>query len=144
MKYLKRFNESNIGIYDLKSYSKENLAFLLDKGFTVDVSYTQDNPVKWPRQRKVIITEIRITKIKDPGFFKWEDVKYDIIPFLILLNEIFVIDDINISIEDDDPIFYELDEIEDDDTQYLDEISVIEFKILRKKETTYYETFKKV
>ena len=77
MKHLRNFNEgkSNNFLEELKNFSNNNLAFLLDKGFKVDIEH---NPFR-------NISEIYIFT-GNFIVFNWEDVKYDIIPFLIELD----------------------------------------------------------
>lgn len=120
MRHLKRFNEG-VNYKALHEFCDENLAFLIDKGFHIDILQSRYNSG----------TDITITKNKGDGFFEWEDVKYDFIPFILLLNETFDVDDINIGV-DNNPVYYTIEEIEDEDTEYLGEISFIEFKLSRK------------
>lgn len=135
MKHLKRFNESNEEL-DLKEFCDENLAFLLDKGIEIDIEYT-------------IYGYYEVIIHKNMHNFKWNDVKYDIIPFIILLNEKFVIvpndnpynakdypegkklmicmynaDDVEETIR-----YYDMDEINDESTKFVEELTAIEFNI---------------
>ncbi len=135
MKHLKRFNESKE--LDLKEFCDENLAFLLDKGFHVSCNGIHGYGY------------YEVTIYKNMNNFKWNDVKYDIIPFILLLNEKFVIvpndnpynakdypegkelmicmynaDDVEETIR-----YYDMDEINDDSTKFVEELTAIEFNI---------------
>ncbi len=122
MKHLKKFNES-IDYTELRKFCDENIAFLIDKGFHI---YIREN-------RYADGTYVGITKKKGDGYFDWEEVKYDIIPFLVMLHNKFVVYDINIGIIDNDPVRYNMVEIEDENTEYLGEISIIEFTLFNRK-----------
>ena len=84
MRYLRRFNESITD--DLEIFCKENLAYLIDEGFKVDVGIYKigysdsmlDNQVK-----------IEIHNFYFPNWtkFTWDDVKDDVIPFLEILRD---------------------------------------------------------
>jgi hypothetical protein len=121
MKHLRRFNES-IDCTELHKLGDENLAFLVDKGFSFDILENRYNGG----------IDFSIFKNSGDGFFTWEEVKYDIIPFLLLLNSKYVVYNINVGIIDNDPVPYNMVEIEDEDTEYLGEISVIEFTLFEK------------
>ena len=83
MKYLRSFNESDvlldmIGITDdLEIFCKENLAYLIDEGFKVNVDRTYKE------------VKIQIHNFYFPNWtkFTWDDVKDDVIPFLEILRE---------------------------------------------------------
>jgi hypothetical protein len=76
MKHLKRFNESKEEEFkDFKEFCKSNLAFLIDAGFTVDVSYAMYGG-------GFMLEVMR----KGNGLFNWEEIKYDFIPFIELLQ----------------------------------------------------------
>jgi hypothetical protein len=83
MKYLKSINESSGVKMKLKSYCIDNLSYLIDNGFKVKVSKNDEN--------KYTFYEIVVTK-GNHNLFKWDEVKYDIIPFLIQLNNDFKVD----------------------------------------------------
>lgn len=78
MKYIKRFLESieNISINDIEEFCANNLAYLIDAGFNVEV------------EKQVLGTSIIISFFnKDFTPFNWSDIDNDFIPFLILLDE---------------------------------------------------------
>lgn len=134
MRHLRKFNESKE--LNLKEFCDENLAFLLDKGFYVNYSLTSYG------YYEVIIH-------KNMNNFKWEEVNYDVIPFLLLLNEKFII------VPNDNPYnvkdypedkklmiciyntydlegtirYYDMYEINDESTEFLEELTAIEFNI---------------
>jgi hypothetical protein len=54
---------------DFKEFCKSNLAFLIDAGFTVDVSYAMYGG-------GFMLEVMR----KGNGLFNWEEIKYDFIP----------------------------------------------------------------
>jgi hypothetical protein len=85
MKYLKRFNESKIkdSIRDLES---EYLAYLTDAGFKFNFEEIE----KYYSFANVI----DISKNKS-GFY-WEDIKYDLLPFVEALMKIYTIRTIKI------------------------------------------------
>lgn len=83
MKYLKYINESVDVKIKLQSYCEDNLSYLIDVGFKVKVTENYEN--------KYTFYEIVITK-GNHNLFKWDEGKYDIIPFLIQLNNDFKID----------------------------------------------------
>jgi hypothetical protein len=78
MKHLKKFNEAFItvdGYYELKKFCKDHLAYIIDKGFTFVVDATP-----------LSNTDVEITISNDEGWFLWEEVEDDIIPFLQMLD----------------------------------------------------------
>jgi hypothetical protein len=89
MKYLKRIFETleESEYYKLKDFCYSNLAYLIDEGFDISID------------RKSINFMIRISKWKIKGNsghfypFTWDDIKDDFIPFIIVLNDKFKIDD---------------------------------------------------
>ena len=73
MKQLKKFNE-NINLDDIKSKIENNIAYLLDLGYKVEIDDKKN--------------EIDIKSIVNPNEnFIWDNVKDDIIPMLMLINE---------------------------------------------------------
>lgn len=73
MKYLKTFERSYYFNPDeVRKFCEDNLAYLLDTGFVVK---TNNN-----------LTNIHISIKKRGKEFKWDDIKYDFIPFLELLH----------------------------------------------------------
>jgi hypothetical protein len=81
MKYLKLY-ENYYSKTELNNFCEENLALLLDKGFNSYIKTTN-----------LVIKNGRKDKIMDRKEFKWDDVKSDIIPFLELLREYYIISD---------------------------------------------------
>jgi hypothetical protein len=93
MRYLKTFENLNYfssGINEIKTFIKNNLAYILDEGFTYKVNFREYGG-------RINYTVI-IHKIEQKGnyrnqvIFNWDDVKDDLIPFLELLNEKYTLD----------------------------------------------------
>jgi hypothetical protein len=73
MKYLRKFNE-DISLDDIKSKIENNIAYLLDLGYKVVIDDKSN--------------EIDIRSVVNPNEeFIWDNVKDDIIPMLMLINE---------------------------------------------------------
>lgn len=76
MKYLKIFEIYNRSYYfnpeHVKKFCEDNLAYLLDAEFVINTNFN--------------LTNIHISIKKGSEGFKWNDIKYDFIPFLELLN----------------------------------------------------------
>jgi len=93
MRYLKTFeNLENFssGVIEIETFIKNNLAYILDEGFTYKVNFKQyGGRFNYP---------VRIHKIEEKGInrnqviFNWDDVKDDVIPFLELLNDTYTLD----------------------------------------------------
>lgn len=88
MKYLKKFESLNnrVDIDRLQKFTEDYLSYLIDKRFIIRVVKYGD------------YCEISISKVKRKNTiydtydkFKWEDVKYDFIPYFIMLNENYII-----------------------------------------------------
>lgn len=122
MKYLKYINESSVVKMKLKSYCIDNLSYLIDNGFKVKVSKNDEN--------KYTFYEIVVTK-GNYNLFKWDEVKYDIIPFLIQLNNDFKVD-IEVNGDALDIVYkdgsrgYSMEEVSDvnNDFEELDDVSI--------------------
>jgi ubiquinone biosynthesis protein COQ9 len=93
MRYLKTFENLNYftkGVSEIETFIKNNLAYILDEGFTYKVNF------KYYGGRMNYI--IKIHKIEQKGnnrrelIFNWEELKDDIIPFLELLNDAYTLD----------------------------------------------------
>ena len=93
MRYLKTFENLNYfssGVNEIETFIKNNLAYILDEGFTYKVNF------KFYGGRMNYI--VKIDKIEQKGnnrrqlFFKWENIKDDFIPFLELLNDKYTLD----------------------------------------------------
>jgi hypothetical protein len=85
MKWIKLFEEINIEIDikdELESFCNDNLAYLLDNGYVFKL-YEMDSH------------SIEFLLYKPNGYaselFEYSDIKYDLIPFLVLLNNKYVI-----------------------------------------------------
>jgi hypothetical protein len=124
MKHLRKFNENKTDV--LREFISDNLAFILDKSFAFNLykpSY-EDN-----------VVEVGIYNTEDN--FYWDDVKYDIIPLLIMLNNKSIlfgysnIVTITYFRKDYSPasVGYTIDQIEDDNTKFPKVITEIEFKV---------------
>ena len=73
MKHLRNFNE-DINIEDIKSKIENNIAYLLDLGYKVEIDNNKN--------------EIDIKSIVNPNEeFIWDNIKDDIIPMLMLITE---------------------------------------------------------
>jgi len=93
MRYLKTFESLenfSSGVSEIETFIKNNLAYILDEGFTYKVNFKQyGGRINYP---------VRIHKIEEKGInrnqviFNWDDVKDDVIPFLELLNEKYTLD----------------------------------------------------
>lgn len=87
MKHLKRFNETIDWVNDkleLEKFCKDNLAYLIDDGFKVEVRKFLEHL----KYKKYNTGSIIITKKPDTyplTNFKWMDIKNDFIPFLEML-----------------------------------------------------------
>jgi hypothetical protein len=93
MRYLKTFeNLENFssGVSEIETFIKNNLAYILDEGFTFKVNFK-----RYGDRMNYIV---KIYKIEEKGnnrrqlFFRWENIKDDFIPFLELLNENYTLD----------------------------------------------------
>ncbi len=87
MKHLKRFNENKIEQEDLKEFMNQYLAFLLDSGFETFITIEKDDYDNglWCcniGKRGADYDEVS-------NYFKWDDVKYDMIPFFEILSKKF-------------------------------------------------------
>jgi len=93
MKYIKSFNESknifNIGVRKLEEFCKNNLAYLIDVGFTYDIIASEHTTTKrtgstltWkPDPIEYLIC------IDKEQMFSWDSIKDDFIPFIEFLSE---------------------------------------------------------
>lgn len=87
MRYLKRFNEGYVrNVDELKSFSEQYLAFLLDDNFELNFSTAADYST----------TTINLTKLSNStnARFKWEDIKDIFLPYITILSENYKINDI--------------------------------------------------
>ena len=93
MRYLKTFENLNYftsGVNEIETFIKNNLAYILDEGFTYKVNFKKYNDrFNYP---------VRIHKVEENNnnkkqvIFNWNDTKNDLIPFLELLNEKYTLD----------------------------------------------------
>ena len=81
MRYLKRFNESVDLESQLRDFSESYLAYLLDDGFTVNITQASDHSGGGGLPPNAFL--IRLSNDID---FTWSDVKESYIPFLHMLN----------------------------------------------------------
>lgn len=88
MKYLKKFENLDYfsdGVYEIEKFIKDNLAYILDDGFTYKVNFKRYNG---KFNYKVLIHKIeQIGNNRKQKIFYWESVKDDFIPFFELLND---------------------------------------------------------
>lgn len=99
MRYLKTFEslgKFTTSTYEIETFIKNNLAYILDEGFTYKVNFKYyGGRMNYP---------VRIHKIEQKDnnrsqlFFKWENIKDDFIPFLELLNDKYTLE--SYSLED--------------------------------------------
>ncbi len=77
MKYLVKFNESTSSLSEIKKFSEENLAYLIDQGFLVKVGFHSSGN----------IMTMLLTKPTNNINYRlyWDDIKDDFIPFLQVL-----------------------------------------------------------
>ncbi len=99
MKYLKMFNESISLLKDeLRKFSEDYLAYIIDKGLEIkitDGTGIEDNI--WMNAGVTpgyIAIVIRINRINRNKLFTWDEIKYDILPFIEVLNNKYKIGDI--------------------------------------------------
>lgn len=142
MKHLRKFNESveiedDIQIFcnSVLKFCKDNLVFLFDKWIEVDVEYNDESGAY----------EVFIYKSGMKEFY-WEDVRYDIIPFLIIVDEKYnLIGNINnfynnpegkkismynsFSNRSRRTKWYSIDEIKNNNTDFLEKLTSIQFNI---------------
>jgi hypothetical protein len=82
MRYIKKYNESNSEVLDeqeIKDFCEMNLAYLVDEGLNVIIDDYQQDKHYFP----VILSLRRVTNSS------WDEVKDQIIPFLIRLKSQF-------------------------------------------------------
>ena len=89
MKYLKVFEGVREAINKLQSYCEDNLSYLIDNGFVVRVNMNRGNFYK--NESDYYVINIFMINSDGDNPFKWEDVMYDIIPFIIQLDKEFII-----------------------------------------------------
>lgn len=84
MKYLKKYNESNNNkLLELQEFCNSYLAYLIDDGFKIKYNYNNVLFINIEKNNELN----RINSIKElndnfiKGLFKWNDIKYDFIPF---------------------------------------------------------------
>ena len=81
MRYLKRFNESVDLESQLRDFSESYLAYLLDDGFTVNITQASDHSGGGGLPPNAFLI-----KLSNDIDFTWSDVKESYIPFLHMLN----------------------------------------------------------
>jgi hypothetical protein len=93
MRYLKTFEtlgKFTGGVYEIETFIKNNLAYILDEGFTYKVNF------KYYGGKMNYIVKINKIEQKDNNrrqlIFNWEELKDDLIPFLELLNDTYTLD----------------------------------------------------
>ena len=133
MKHLKKFNE-DISVDDIKSKIENNIAYLLDLGYKVVIDDKTN--------------EIDIKSVVNPNEeFIWDNVKDDVIPMLILINEEY--EKVKVSfwfdyyqnieyvknpthkqlnpVYEDEVLIFDLDNLLDDNVDYLQDICETDF-----------------
>lgn len=93
MRYLKTFEslvKFTTSTYEIETFIKNNLAYILDEGFTYKVNF------KFYGGRMNYPVKIHKIEQKDNNrkqiIFDWESIKDDLIPFLELLNDKYTLD----------------------------------------------------
>jgi hypothetical protein len=93
MRYLKTFEnlgQFTGGVYEIEAFIKNNLAYILDEGFTYKVNF------KFYGGKMNYIVKIDKIEQKDNNrkqvIFNWEELKDDFIPFLELLNDTYTLE----------------------------------------------------
>ena len=81
MRYLKRFNESVDLESKLRDFSESYLAYLLDDGYTVNITQASDHLGGGGLPPNAFLI-----KLSNDIYFTWSDVKESYIPFLHMLN----------------------------------------------------------
>lgn len=94
MKYLKKYNESIDFEERLKSFSEAYLSYLLDNGFKIKI---HRHIIKEVERCNFSIIKENDSNIFTRSIFKWDDIKDDVIPFIKVLNDNFVISNIAVS-----------------------------------------------
>jgi len=99
MRYLKTFENLNYftsGVNEIETFIKNNIAYILDEGFTYKVNFQKYNDrFNYP---------VRIHKVEQKDntrkqlIFDWVNIKDDLIPFLELLNDTYTLE--SYSLED--------------------------------------------
>jgi hypothetical protein len=95
MRYLKRFNESVDLESQLRDFSESYLAYLLDDGYTVNITQASDHSGGGGLPPNAFLI-----KLSNDIDFTWLDVKESYIPFLHMLNRDYNIVDQSIMIYD--------------------------------------------
>jgi hypothetical protein len=144
MKHLRKFNEAvELDEYELESFTENNLAFIIDDGFIFNIRTSR---VYGPTKCSVTIHNGHDKK----GYhipFKFEKIKYDIIQFIELLDTTFLIEKdrrlgtsinvFNTNTDSFDNKFYvkeyTIQEFLDEDTEFSEVVSSIEFVVIGKK-----------
>jgi hypothetical protein len=123
MRYLKTFEnleKFSSGVIEIETFIKNNLAYILDEGFTYKVNFK----IYGGRMNYIV----KIDKIEQKGnnrkqvIFYWENIKDDFIPFLELLNDTYTLDsyspeDKSLVIDSGDSLglrWYSIEELIDD------------------------------
>lgn len=128
MKYLKRFesvlkHESSIRGNELRDFINSHLSFLIDDGFRIRFSYTMDLFSMGKEDGESLLE------------FKWDDIKYEFIPFLEILVDKYNIDP-NITAELTHGAFGDITTPKQirlkeilDDSEYLSKLKLRQIKI---------------
>lgn len=131
MKHLRKFNEAvELDEYELVKFMKDNLAFIIDDGFRFSINNgTVD-----------IFKGYNGSNYKG---FKWDKIKYDIIQFFELLDNSFILEknyrkkSIHIYKESISYASYKneysMEEILNEDTEFIEDITCISFTVVAKK-----------
>lgn len=89
MKYLHKFNENKDGVnnslIEIKNLCNANLAYLIDEGFKLD--FIESIATKNRISEKIYKTVRILLKKDQTKLFRWDDIKDDFIPSIIMLSE---------------------------------------------------------
>jgi hypothetical protein len=140
MRHLRKFNEAvELSEYELEKFMKDNLAFIVDDGFRFSINTSR---VNGPTKCSVDIFKGYNEKGHYVGF-KWDKIKYDIIQFFELLDNSFLLEKNyrkksihiyndalgNTSYKNE----YSMEEILNEDTEFIEDITCISFTVVAKK-----------
>jgi hypothetical protein len=93
MRYLKTFEnleKFSTGVIEIETFIKNNLAYILDEGFTFKVNFNKyDGRINYTVKLDNISA---LNNNRNQLIFNWDDVKDDLIPFLELLNDTYTLD----------------------------------------------------
>jgi hypothetical protein len=140
MKHLEYINESAAAVIKLEKYCEDNLQYLLDIGYRIIVF---EEPY-FPHYKITIEKRFTISDIQKNR--KWSDIMYDVIPFIIQLDNDFYLNKFyNDSIlevyfngkHSTYKTYYSINEIKNVDTKFgeLEDADIYNLKVLVSKKS---------